>query len=650
MRDRGEKLEKMVSQILQRLDSKQASMTIAESDMSAVEALKTLETGLSPSSSGASDELIQSSEYDITQSHEKTVISSSAHRFDRAPLLSLFDNSVLRHETDTGPDIWDHIESSPVEAGIQRSPPHFEKQSRIFMAVKALIPNDDELTHIIQLSLGCWQEWQNRFPDMLGPRISQSEDDQITHIRLHIRQCLNSGDVGGTAKILVCMATCYQQHAGRLSPGQWSLPIKPIVLQKRYMAFVESLLASDEGLASTIDGLECMVLQIRFYVDEGQPRKAWLVNRRATGLAYCLGIHRPARNTNDLQAQRKANLWFDMSYRERHLALVLGLPYSTLDYHFNAKDFTSEEESGLYGERLIAKLSVIAGHIIDRNSDLKSTSLIDTLKIDQELEEARNSMPSGWWEAVAVPSMPAEVVRDMFVAKVMYHNDRKLLHLPYLLKSFTDRRYELSRICALESSREMMKCYLILRREDALLVCNLLDFQVFTASMVLVLDLCNQYNNNRSGRDLVQEDNDWNLVCSIKEEFNTLAKTAMCPVAVQAGQVLQQFSDARYGCDEITDETYQVTIPYFGKIRIGKANTTTPSSCSRSTTSLTSQQRTPEASNNEGLQFGADTFIPFDNCNFPISDDSYLEIGTDWASMFDLDLQNDWSHPLERPT
>ncbi|MCJ1436797.1 hypothetical protein MMC27_006179 [Xylographa pallens] len=634
----------MVTQILQKLDTTKGSASFGKSDMSAAEALKTLQLGLSPSPSGASDQRSQSPESGIAQMQGRAVPSLSAHSFDSAPLLSLFDNAVIRQKTNTVADARNETEGSPLDAGGRTFQPFFDAGSRILMAVKALIPNNDDLTQIIRLSLGCWQDWQKYFPHMLVPRTYETETDQITRFRNHIRQCLDSGNVGDTAKILICIAICFQQLSGRLSLGHWNLPTKPDVLQQRYMDFVGTLLASDEGLASTIDGLECMVLQIRFYVDEGKPRKAWLLGRRATGFAYFMGIHRPARSTNDPLAKRKTDLWFQMSLGDRHLSLVLGLPYSTLDNAFDGKDFTIEEQAGRYGEGLLAKLSVTAGHIIHRNNDLNNMSLIDTFKIEQELEEAKNSMPAGWWEALPVPSMPAEVIRDMFVAKFVYHNDRKLLHLPYLLKSFTDRRYEMSRISGLESSREMIKCYQILRRNGALLVCNLIDFEAFTASMVLVLDLLNQHANNRGRGDPVQEDSDWNLVDSIREDFETIAKERICPVAIQAAQVLRQFGDARYGCDEYTNETYQVTIPYFGKIRIGNPNTTTPSP---SATSLSSQLLTPEESATDGVEFGADPFVSFDNHNFPISGDSYLDVGTDWASMLDLDLQNDWVHPFD---
>ncbi|MCJ1315618.1 hypothetical protein MMC15_000938 [Xylographa vitiligo] len=634
----------MVTQILQRLDAARGSASIEGSDMSPAEALKTLQLGLSPSPSRASDERSQSPESGIAHMQARAVTSISAHPFDSAPLLSLFDNTVIRQEADAVADARHKTESNPLDAGGTTFQPFFDPGSRILMAVKALVPNDSDLTQIIRLSLCCWRDWQNYFPNMPVPRTYETEIDQITRLRNHIRQCLGSGNVGDTAKVLICMAICFQQLSGRLSLGQWNLPARPDVLQKRYMTFAETLLASDEGLASTIDGLECMVLQIRFYVDEGKPRKAWLLGRRATGFAYFMGIHRPIRSTNDPLAKRKADLWFQMSFGDRHLSLILGLPYSTLDNDFNRKDFANEDQAGLFGVGLLSKLSIIAGHIIHRNSDLNNTSLIDTFKIDQELEEAKSSMPPGWWAALPLPSMPAEVVRDMFVAKFVYHNDRKLLHLPYLLKSFTDRRYEMSRLSGLESSREMIKCYQILRRNGAILVCNLIDFEAFTASMVLVLDLLNQHANNRGCGNLIQEDGDWDLVNSIREDFETIAKEKTCAVAIQAAQVLRQFGDARYGCNDYTTETYQVTIPYFGKIRIGKPNVTTPSPTA---TSLSSQLLTPEESGTEGTEFSADPFVSFDNYNFPISGDSYLDVGTDWASMLDLDLQNDWVHPLD---
>ncbi|MCJ1294939.1 hypothetical protein MMC34_006499 [Xylographa carneopallida] len=645
VRERGDKLEKMVTQILQRLDSAKGSGLTSNSDMSAAEALKTLQLGISPSSSEVSDERSQSPENGIAHMQERAVASSSTRPFDSVPLLSLFDNAVIRHETDTVADALNESESNPLDAGSRTFQPTFDTGSRVLMAVKALVPSDDDLTRIIRLTLCCWQDWQKYFPNMLVPTTYETETDQITRVRSHIRQCLDSGNVGDTAKILICIAICFQQLSGRLSLGEWNLPAKPDVLQKRYMTFVENLLASDEGLASTLDGLECMVLQIHFYVDEGKPRKAWLKGRRATGFAYFMGINRAGRSTNDPLAKRKADLWFQMSVGDRQLSLILGLPYSTLDNDFNQKNFASQEQAGRYGEGLLAKLNVIAGHIILRNCDPNNTSLIDTLKIDQELEEAKNSMPPGWWDTLPGPGMSAETVRDMFVAKFIYHNDRKLLHLPYLLKSFTDCRYKMSRLSGLESSREMIKCYQILRQTGAVIVCNVVDFETFTASMVLVLDLLNQNANIRGPVDHIQEDSDWNLIESIREIFETIAKEKGSAVAIQAAQVLRQFGFARYGCDnECENQTYQVTIPYFGKIRIGRPTATTPSP---SATSLSSQLLTPEESAIEGMEFGADPFVSFDNYNFPNSGDAYMDMGTDWASMLDLDLQNNWVHPLD---
>ncbi|MCJ1474942.1 hypothetical protein MMC13_003602 [Lambiella insularis] len=336
------------------------------------------------------------------------------------------------------------------------------------------------------------------------------------------------------------------------------------------MAFVQDLLASDDGLACTVDGLHCFWLQIQLLINKGKPRKAWLLCRRAISVAYVLGLHRQPKFPKDLQAKRNKDLWFFFAFCDRHLSLTLGLPYTALDYHFDSFDVEDGE--------------VVTGW----NHNLDTSSFLDTLKIDQELEEARASMSADWW-ALPASHIWSQSIRDMLIAKPCFHNDRKLLHLPYMLKSYTDRRYELSKINALESSREMIKYYNILRAAEPSLVCTLLDFQTFTASMILFINLCHRHKS-ADRFDPMQEESDWNLIHSILRD----------------------------------------------------------SAPSRSTES-TSQIQTPVAFSSDALEFQVDPLLSFDSYPYELSRDPHPwhDIGTDWSSMFDLDLQYNWGHSVD---
>lgn len=655
LREREEKLERIVDQILQRLNSKNDSGSPGESEMSAEEALKTLESELSSPRAEARGDAHHTSEACPSQIIGKSDPTPSAHRFVAgAPMLSLFDNTIVQRLEDEADEGVDHTRGDFLGTVAASHRPYFEKCNRIWKAVKALVPNDNDLSEIIRADSCCWNQWQVVFPSCPGIEVDTPDVDRVEHLRLHVRRCIDSGNTASTAKILLCIANCFQQVPSALTHLHPSLPAPPEVLQKRYMAFVQDLLAPDDGLACTIDGLQCFRLLIQLLADQGKPRKAWLLSRRAVSFAYILGLHRQPQVPQDMEATRNKALWFEIAVVDRHLSLVLGLPYTTLDHHFdpyNVEDAEVEVEAGCgwHGQRFFAKMGIIAGHIVNRNHNLDDTPFLETMKIDQELEDARNSMSPEWWDALPAPHMSTRSIRDMFVAKMIFHNNRKLLHLPFMLKSFKDRRYELSKINALESSREMIKYYQIFRSSQSLFVCNLLDFEILTASMVLVINLLSRYKSSDSF-DPLQDESDWNLISSTLEMFERISVGSSYPVAKQAAEVLRQFSKARYGCDPNDfDMTYQVVIPYFGKLRIGAAECGISGSTRSMSTQMSSQMHTPAASTGEALDFQVEPLISFDGYSYQFPGDSYpwQDIGTDWSSMLDLDLQNNWSQSLD---
>ena len=79
-----------------------------------------------------------------------------------------------------------------------------------------------------------------------------------------------------------------------------------------------------------------------------------------------------------------------------------------------------------------------------------------------------------------------------------------------MLKASQDRRYIYNRTAALESARETLLLYQVLRPALGFksLICKLVDFQAFTGAMLLVLNLIGSTtsNNQRNGED---DDRDW---------------------------------------------------------------------------------------------------------------------------------------------
>ena len=53
-------------------------------------------------------------------------------------------------------------------------------------------------------------------------------------------------------------------------------------------AAVDSLVISDHAYSATVEGMECLILLAKSYIDIGQPRRAWLMYRRGMAIAQLM--------------------------------------------------------------------------------------------------------------------------------------------------------------------------------------------------------------------------------------------------------------------------------------------------------------------------------------------------------------------------
>jgi len=77
---------------------------------------------------------------------------------------------------------------------------------------------------------------------------------------------------------------------------------------------VQAHVTSNDELVSSVDGLECLILQAVFHVNAGNPRRAWLSFRRALNIAQMIGIHR---STSTIEGGK--NLWNQILHGDRYL-------------------------------------------------------------------------------------------------------------------------------------------------------------------------------------------------------------------------------------------------------------------------------------------------------------------------------------------
>ncbi|KIW98598.1 uncharacterized protein Z519_00259 [Cladophialophora bantiana CBS 173.52] len=552
LRERVSQLEDLVKQVLNRLPEKDTSAhgdsSAPESDKSqldaqAAEVLKSLKSSLRQENA----------------STEESIVLPGGLR-DDAPALTLFDNAVIERK-----------ESQPVVSRAQ-----YNKTKTLLAALNKLLPSASDLEIILEQSHEWWTIWRKMFPEIT--------DSRCETIRESVSHSLRSEKPAELAKIMLCIAISIHQLPGHFNWSRLQIKEEPADLMERYIATVDKLITSDDEIAATLDGIECMMLEAKYHVNMGRPRRAWLLFHRALAFAQLLGIHRLAAQTDktSLDYQRSVNIWCHLVLGDRYLSLLLGLPYSVSESFVTPYIPVSGPRPALVndGEHYVGKMLPIITKMIDRNQSVVPMGYSATLRLDQELEELHSTQDPSWWATDLIPGSAVEDHFDRLQAQFFHHQAKVMLHMPFMLRSSTDKRYQYSHAAALDGAREMIRVYKALRTNKAVgpFICKLIDFQSFTGAMLLLLNLCGysqqHRGNNAQQTDLEQDQQDSDLIDETITLLKDAAKEPGGVVAAQSAQALEMLARVRQGCDddgakECRGETCQVSIPYFGTISIG---------------------------------------------------------------------------------
>ncbi|KAJ9602156.1 hypothetical protein H2200_013276 [Cladophialophora chaetospira] len=559
LRERVSQLEDLVKQVLYRLPEKGAdgsangngntdASSAPESDKSqldaqAAEVLKSLKSSLRQADA----------------SIEGSIMLPGGLR-DDAPALTLFDNAVIERK-----------ESQPVVSRAQ-----YNKTKTLLAALNKLLPSPSDLEVILEQSHEWWTIWKKMFPEIT--------DSRCDTIKESVSHSLRSEKPAELAKIMLCIAISIHQLPNHFDWSKLQIREEPAELMERYIATVDKLITSDDEIAATLDGIECMMLEAKYHVNMGRPRRAWLLFHRALAFAQLLGIHRLAAQTDktSLDYQRSVNIWCHLVIGDRYLSLLLGLPYSVSESFVTPYIPVSgpPPSSVNDGEYYVGKMIPIITKMIDRNQSVVPMGYSATLRLDQELEELHNAQDPDWWSPELVPGARAEDHFDRLSAHFYHHQAKLLLHMPFMLRSSSDKRYQYSHNAALDAAREMIRVYEALRTNQAVgpFICKLIDFQAFTGAMLLLINLCGYSQRHRGNvaqqTDLEQDQQDSDLIDKTIALLKDAAKEPGGVVAAQSAQAMEMLARVREGMDddkvaECRGETCQVSIPYFGTISIG---------------------------------------------------------------------------------
>ena len=613
MRERLEELEGMVRLLCRAADVKLDPLDSERLEINA-DALSRLRRASTPEPKSVSSSY-RASSTDNSELDTPNGTSNLTGSFEDAPLLHLFKAAMMLEGDAT------YGESSRTGLTVQH------RIQACIKSLDALIPSSEDLTSILQATERYWPLW-HAFPmDVLS---SEARRESVANVRHFIFDSVRSNNPAVVAKALLCLALCVQQLPVHFKVDRPNLPASPSALVDSYMVGAETLLPVNESSAGNIDDLECFILQAKLYLNMGKPRNAWLCMRRALSFAMLQGLHKLDGN------ERQTEIWNHIWQHDRNLSLILGLPSAVADTHPSVRrPPNSKSTQGV----VLYDFSIIAGHINDRNQNQQEVDYSATEYIERELQQYGKA--AGWnlLNTEAHASMPLQVIYELQMGKLFYYNLCMMVHLPYMLKSKLDQKYEHNRLATLSAARDMTNAWQQLRDcsgSENLIICDLMDFQVFTAALVIVINLLSE-----SCRDPIhQQASDWERVQDFTKNLQYLNGQMECKVAGQAAKLLEYLSAVHQGTYD-GPEIYQAVIPYFGKVRISQMRKVTPFSADAKFGGGVEQ----DISSNM-VEFNTDSFVPFSQ-NYMGDYLSEEELGVDWTAVLNADIGYEWSQSFQ---
>ena len=253
------------------------------------------------------------------------------------------------------------------------------------------------------------------------------------------------------------------------------------------------LVTTNEDLISSVEGIECIMIEAMYQNYAGNLHRAWMAVRRATTVAEMMALHRGLNSPSlrILEPETRAafnpdQVCFRLVQMDRYLSLMLGLPRTLLKARFATP-------KALEGCQPIDRMQRIHCAMSDRILQRNESEFSETYDIDTLLQKAAAEMPPQWW---LIPNLSAsnsggtEVAHETMrlMDQLTHYHLLIRLHLPYMLRSSSDLMCDHSKITAVTASREILARFIAFRTSNpAHFYCRGTDFLAFIATTALCL-------------------------------------------------------------------------------------------------------------------------------------------------------------------
>lgn len=496
------------------------------------------------------------------------------------PVLSLFNNAIFT-TSETNNAIYDSATqefSTLCRPGDYQSTPHFRmsriKRAKICDSLTDLLPSQSAICEVLEIGGFWWDLLRILHPYMC------CEDDKMT-IHSYVLLALNQDNpcILGTALSWLAMS----MHCLPMSydTGHLDLPMPLNDLAQHYVSTIDRLIVCDDEISVSLEGIECILLQAQFYGNVGRPRKTWSIIRKALSHAVLLGLYKTTSQTSITTSphyQRRENIWWHLVQCDAYLSLMLGLQsftkVSLSDSQVELLAVPGTISLDLYRRQLFTIISKIG----DRNEAMQistDTTLTTTMQINQELDALSIHLQPISWNSI-MPS-PSHNLKDAvgnyenIITYFWHYQARAYLHLPFMLQSPSSSEFNCNRAVCISASREVVKVYIRMRElaGGRINLCRVVDFQVFTAAVVVVLGLLG-YRPTCVPRSYSEETEDWNLVYRTMEILKVVSAEPDNLVAAQCFQALEALVSLANGRFSANGEAsaHKIFIPYFGIIKV----------------------------------------------------------------------------------
>ncbi|KFA65784.1 hypothetical protein S40285_06127 [Stachybotrys chlorohalonatus IBT 40285] len=256
----------------------------------------------------------------------------------------------------------------------------------------------------------------------------------------------------------------------------------------RYAALVERHVTSLDVMIESLEGLETLMLEMLYYINQSKNRVAWLKCRRAIMMAQLMGLDRRD------QGEHAKGLWFRLVAGDRIMSLELGLPH-----HVDEPDLSAGSDVLL--KELQSAHVIISGRIISRNLRMQrqrteiTSEKRDTQAIDLLAKEAMKQTPTGWWvfqsplSGMDVNDAMAETAR--LTVQINHFSLLVNLHQPFIVHELrsciASEELSYNRATLIDACRNVLRRFLTIRNYQPSVAYRGYDFKSMSSAIALVL-------------------------------------------------------------------------------------------------------------------------------------------------------------------